>query len=107
MPRYPRWARAVAPPVSCFWVVQVEARTPFTRGRLVVQRRTPKVPEGFSSGCRGHSLGLGGSVPPYGGIPFGDFPAGLGHDLGHPEQLFARTSAIRRLAPRSSLTLLP
>ena len=54
-------------------------------GRLVVHRRTPRVPEGFSSGCRGRSLGLGGSVPPYGGIPFGDLPAGLGHDLGRPE----------------------
>ena len=70
MPRYPRWARAVAPPVSCFRVVRVEARTPFARGRLVVQRHTPRVPEDFSSGCRGRSLGLGGSVPPYGGIPF-------------------------------------
>ena len=85
----------------------MEARTPFTRGRLVVQRRTPRVPEGFSSGCRGRSLGLGGSVPPYGGIPFGDFPAGLGHNLGRLEQLFARASAIHRLAPKSSLTLLP
>ena len=66
--------------------------------RLAVQRCTPKVPEGFSSGCRGRSLGLGGSVPPYGGIPFGDFPTGLGHDLGCPERLFARALAIRGLA---------
>ena len=61
----------------------MEAHAPFDRGRLAVQRRAPKVPEGFSSGCRGRSLGLGGSVPPYGGIPFGDLPAGLGHDTGH------------------------
>ena len=86
MPRYPRWARAVAPPVSCFRVVQVEARTPFARGWLVVRRRTPRVLEDFSSGCRGRSLGLDGSVPPYGGIPFGDFPAGLGHDFGRPKR---------------------
>ena len=89
MPRYPRWARALAPPVSYFRVVRVEARTPFARGWLVVQRHTPRVPEDFSSGCRGHSLGLGGSVPPYGGIPFRDLPAGLGHDFGRPKH-FAR-----------------
>ena len=65
MPRYPRWARAVALPVSCYRVVRVEARTPFVRGRLAVQRHTPRVPEDFSSGCRGRSLGLGGSVPFY------------------------------------------
>ena len=72
MPRYPRWARAVALPVSYYRVVRVEARTPFAKGRLAVRRRTPRVPEGFSSRCRGRSLGLGGLVPPYGGIPFGD-----------------------------------
>ena len=67
----------------------MKARAPFARGRLVVQRRTPRVPEGFSSGCRGRSLGLGGSLPPYGGIPFGDLPAGLEHDFGRPKR-FAR-----------------
>ena len=60
----------------------MEARTPFAGGRLAVRRRAPRVPAGFSSGCRGRSLGLGGSVPPYGGIPFGDLPVGLGHDIG-------------------------
>ena len=85
MPGYPWWARAVTLPVSYYRVVRVEARAPFAGGRLVVQRRTPRVPDGFSSGCRGHSLGPGGSVPPYGGIPFGDLPAGLRHDLGHPK----------------------
>ena len=89
MPRYPRWARAVALPVSYYRVVRVEVRTPFVRGRLAVQRHTPRVPEDFSSGCRGRLLGLGGSVPPYGGIPFGYFPAGLGHDFGRPKR-FAR-----------------
>ena len=90
MPRYPRWARAVALPVSYYRVVRVEAQTPFAKGQLAVWRCTPRVPEGFSSGCRGRSLRLGGSVPPYGGIPFGYFPAGLEHDLGCPERLFAR-----------------
>ena len=85
MPRYPRWARAMALPMSCYWVVRVEALTPFARGWLAVQRHTPRVPEDFSSGCRGRSLGLGGSVPPYGGIPFRDLPAGLGHDFGRPK----------------------
>ena len=107
VPCYPRWARAWTLSVSCYRVVRVEARAPFARGRLAVQRRTPKVPEDFSSGCRGRSLGLGGSVPPYGGIPFGYFPVGLGHDLGRPERLLVRAWAIRRLAPKSSLTLLP
>ena len=107
MPGYPRWARAWALSVSCYRVVRVEARTLFARGRLAVQRHTPRVLEDFSSGCRGRSLGLGGSVPPYGGIPFRDFPAGLRHDLGRPELLFAQALAICRLAPKSSLTLLP
>ena len=35
----------------------MEARTPFDRGRLAVQRHAPKVPEGFSSGSQGHSIG--------------------------------------------------
>ena len=47
---YPLWVRAVTSPVSYYRVVQVEARAPFDRGRLAVQRRTPKVPQGFSSG---------------------------------------------------------
>ena len=95
MPSYPRWARAVTSPVSCYRVVQVEARAPFDRGRLVVQRRAPKVPEGFSSGSQGRSMGPDGSMPPYGGIPFGDLPASLKHDLG-----------LYMDCPQSSLTLL-
>ena len=65
----------------------MEAHAPFDRGWLVVQRRTPKVPEGFSGGFQGCSIGPRGSTPPFGGIPFRDLPAGLGHDLGHPKQL--------------------
>ena len=68
---------------------QVEAYAPFDRGRLAVQRCAPKVPEDFSSGSQGRSIGPGGSVPPYGGIPFRDLPSDLGHDLGHPKQLLA------------------
>ena len=75
--------------VSYYRVVQVEARAPFDRGRLAVQRHTPKVPEGFSSGSQGRSIGPGGSLPPYGGIPFGDLPAALEHDLGLPKHLLA------------------
>ena len=52
VPGYPRWARAWALPVSCYRVVRVEARTPFAKGRLVVWRRTPRVPEDFSSRCQ-------------------------------------------------------
>ena len=37
-------------------------------------------------------------MPPYGGIPFGDFPAGLGHDLRHPEQSPARALDMYGLA---------
>ena len=54
MPGYPRWA-SWALLVSCYRVVRVEAQTPFAKGRLVVRRCTPRVPEGFSSGCRGRS----------------------------------------------------
>ena len=57
-----------------------------------------KVPEGFSSGSQGRSIGPKGSVPPYSGIPFRDLPAGLGHDLGCPERSFARALAMRGLA---------
>ena len=64
----------------------------------MVQRRTPKVPEGFSSGSQGRSIGPGGSAPPYGGIPFGELPAGLGHDLGHLERSLAQASAMYGLA---------
>ena len=77
---------------------KVEARVPFDRGQLVVHRRTPKVPEGFSIGSQGCSIGPGGSAPLYGGIPFGELPAGLGHDLGHLERLLARASAMYGLA---------
>ena len=86
MSGYPWWARAVTLPVSYYRVVRVEAQTPFAKGRLVVRRRTPRVPEGFSSGCWGRSLGPGGSLPPYDGIPFGDFPTGLGRDFGRPKR---------------------
>ena len=107
MPCYPRWARVVALPVSCYQVVRVEARTPFARGRLAVHGRTPRVPEGFSSGCQGRSLGPGGSVPPYGGIPFGDFPAGLGRDFGRPKHFACLGLGPVRARPWSPLTLLP
>ena len=52
-------------------------------------------------------MGPGGSVPPYGGIPFGDLPAGLGQDLGHPERSFARALAIHGLAYSRPLLCCP
>jgi hypothetical protein len=33
-------------PVSCYRVIRVDARAPFVKGRLVAQRRAPKVPAG-------------------------------------------------------------
>jgi hypothetical protein len=33
-------------PVSCYWVIRADARAPFDKGRLVTQRRVPKVPAG-------------------------------------------------------------
>ena len=76
----------------------MEARAPFDKGQLAVQRCTLKVPEGFSIGSQGRSIGPGGSMPPYGGIPFRDLPASLEHDLGHPKQLPAWASAMYGLA---------
>ena len=76
----------------------MEARAPSDRGRLAVQRYTPKVLEGFSSGSQGRLIGPRGSMLPYGGIPFGDLPAGLGHDLGLPKHLLAWALAMYGLA---------
>jgi hypothetical protein len=33
-------------PVSCLRVIRVDAHAPFDKGRLVAQRRAPKVPAG-------------------------------------------------------------
>jgi hypothetical protein len=33
-------------PVSCKRVIRVDTRAPFDKGRLVAQRRAPKVPAG-------------------------------------------------------------
>jgi hypothetical protein len=46
MPCYPRWGLNMVFPVSCYWVIRVDARTLFDKGRLVAQRRAPKVPAG-------------------------------------------------------------
>jgi hypothetical protein len=45
-PCYPRRAPNTVFPVSCYWVIRVDARAPFDKGRLVAQRRAPKVPAG-------------------------------------------------------------
>jgi hypothetical protein len=45
-PCYPRWALNMVFPVSCYWVIRADARALFDKGRLVAQRRAPKVPAG-------------------------------------------------------------
>jgi hypothetical protein len=45
-PCYPRWALNMVFPVSCYWVIRAGAQAPFDKGRLVAQRRAPKVPAG-------------------------------------------------------------
>jgi hypothetical protein len=45
-PRYPWWAPNMVFPVSCYRVIRVDSRAPFDKGRLVTQRRAPKVPAG-------------------------------------------------------------
>jgi hypothetical protein len=45
-PCYPRRAPNTVFPVSCYRVIRVDARAPFDKGRLVAQRRAPKVPAG-------------------------------------------------------------
>jgi hypothetical protein len=63
-------------------VIRVEARASFDKGRLVAQRRAPKVPAGDLLD-RTHSIGSEGSVPPSGGIPLQIVPAGLENVLGY------------------------
>jgi hypothetical protein len=45
-PCYPRWAPNTVFLVSCYWIIRVDARALFDKGRLVAQRRAPKVPAG-------------------------------------------------------------
>ena len=45
-PCYPRWALNMVFPVSCYWVIRADARALFDKGRLVAQRRAPKVHAG-------------------------------------------------------------
>jgi hypothetical protein len=45
-PCYPRWALNMVFLVSCYWVIRADARALFDKGRLVAQRRAPKVPAG-------------------------------------------------------------
>jgi hypothetical protein len=47
-PCYPCWAPNTVFPVSCYRVIRANARAPFDKGRLVAQRRAPKVPAGDS-----------------------------------------------------------
>jgi hypothetical protein len=43
-PCYPWWALNMVFPVSCYWVIRADARALFDKGRLVAQKRAPKVP---------------------------------------------------------------
>jgi hypothetical protein len=45
-PCCPKRAPDMVSPVSCYRVIRVDARAPFDKGRLVAQRRAPKVPAG-------------------------------------------------------------
>jgi hypothetical protein len=45
-PCCPRRAPNMVSPVSCKRVIRVDTRAPFDKGRLVAQRRAPKVPAG-------------------------------------------------------------
>jgi hypothetical protein len=51
-PCYPRRASNTVFPVSCYRVIRVDARAPFDKGRLVAQRRAPKVPAGSDENGR-------------------------------------------------------
>jgi hypothetical protein len=45
-PCYPRSVLNTVFPVSCYRVIRADAGAPFDKGRLVAQRRVPKVPAG-------------------------------------------------------------
>jgi hypothetical protein len=46
VPCYPQWALNMVFLVSCYWVIQADARALFDKGRLVARRHVPKVPAG-------------------------------------------------------------
>jgi hypothetical protein len=46
VPCYPRRALNMVFSMSCYRVIRADARAPFDKGRLVAQRRAPKVPAG-------------------------------------------------------------
>jgi hypothetical protein len=90
--------------VSCWWVIRVDARAPFVRGRLEAQRRAPKVPAGdlpdpvpFRWGSRARCL-------PLMGFHYKIVPAGLGNVLGYLGSV-AGASVMYRTYPGSSLAL--
>jgi hypothetical protein len=84
-------------------VIRVDARAPFVRGRLVAQRRAPKVPTSDSPDLdpfyrvRGIDASLRWDLLQI-------VPAGLGNVLGYLGSV-ARASAMYRTYPESSLTL--
>ena len=91
-------------PVSCWRVIQVDARAPFVRGRLEAWRRAPKVPAGdlpdpvpFRRGPRARCL-------PLMGFRYKIVLAGLGNVLGYLGSV-ARALVMYRTYPGSSLAL--
>jgi len=60
--------------------IQVDARVPFVKGWLVDLWAHLKIPEGSHGGCRNHSIGSVGSVPPSMGSHSCNTRMGLGYD---------------------------
>jgi hypothetical protein len=91
-------------PVSCWRVIQVDARAPFVRGRLEARRRAQKYLRGdlpdsvpFRRGPRARCL-------PLMGFRYKIVPAGLGNVLGYLGSV-ARALVMYRTYPGSSLAL--
>jgi hypothetical protein len=81
-PCYPRWALNMVFPMSCYWVIRVDARALFDKGRLVARGALQKYLQ-VICWTRTHLIGSEGSVPPFDGIPLQTVPAGLGNVLGY------------------------
>jgi hypothetical protein len=69
-------------PVSCYWVIQADARALFDKGRLVAGGAFQKYLR-VICWTQTHLIGSEGSVPPFGGIPLQTVPVGLRNVLGY------------------------
>jgi hypothetical protein len=89
--------------VSCYQVIRVDARASFDKGRLVAQRRAPKVPAGYllDPDPFDRVRGLGASLR-WDSIT--NHSRWFGNVLGYLGSV-ARASAMYRTYPGSSLTL--